>query len=493
MAVGNKIFELRKAAGLSQEQAAEKLSVSRQTISKWESGASAPDLNNIIALSKLFNVSADYLLTEDADREEIDQQAKTNSVNMTSDNSNDEGSTADQNKKQINKKKRAFIWIISVVALAVLVFLVYKYSTEKPAADASELANSVLFLELYDDADNVIGSASGVPLDSTTIATNCHVIDGTYKIIAYNSNGVAESEINTILAYSETEDLAILQCENELTVHPLKLGNSDAIKQGDKVFAIGYPLGLSNTLTDGIVSSRHKDNNGVDVLQITAPISPGSSGGALISEEGVVVGIVCASYENGQNMNLAIPSNNVLSLLDNQNGLELSAYYEQTLSGYAALNSFKHVDFEELCNNPSKYNGKNITVTGYVAMRSVLPENLSEGPTEPTTVYIVPSIEDLPQWESMGGYITSKDVLSSHRLYFTDFEKLRILEAQEPLYSMPNTYDDSLVVEPGEYVAVTGVFHYRQAEKNNSGDGTVSSAEYSFAYMDLTNVTIIDA
>ena len=64
MNLSNKIYEMRKAHGLSQEQLAEKLGVSRQSVSKWESGESIPELERLVEISKLFNVSTDYLLKE---------------------------------------------------------------------------------------------------------------------------------------------------------------------------------------------------------------------------------------------------------------------------------------------------------------------------------------------------------------------------------------------------------------------------------------------
>ena len=68
MNLSNKIYEMRKAHGLSQEQLAEKLGVSRQSVSKWESGESIPELERLVEISKLFNVSTDYLLGQTSNR-----------------------------------------------------------------------------------------------------------------------------------------------------------------------------------------------------------------------------------------------------------------------------------------------------------------------------------------------------------------------------------------------------------------------------------------
>ena len=81
---------------------------------------------------------------------------------------------------------------------------------------------------------------------------------------------------------------------------------------------MGYPLGLANTMSNGIISSRYFDEYDVDVLQITAAISPGSSGGALFNENGFVIGVTSAYYDGGQNLNIAITSNTVQQLYSNR-------------------------------------------------------------------------------------------------------------------------------------------------------------------------------
>lgn len=73
------------------------------------------------------------------------------------------------------------------------------------------------------------------------------------------------------------------------------------------MYTASYPLGLAHTLSDGVVSSCYIDENDVDVIQITVAISSGSNGGALFNEDGEVIGVICASYVDGQNLNIAIP------------------------------------------------------------------------------------------------------------------------------------------------------------------------------------------
>ena len=144
-------------------------------------------------------------------------------------------------------------------------------------------------MEIYDASDAYAGSGSGFLInDDFTLVTNYHVIKDAYSMIAMAADGEHTVEVDTVLEYDEAADLAILKCSEKIGVSPLVLANSDRVKQGDPVYAVGYPLGIANTLSDGIVSSRYVDENGVDLLQITAPISGGSSGGALLNETGQV-------------------------------------------------------------------------------------------------------------------------------------------------------------------------------------------------------------
>ncbi|WP_083761918.1 S1C family serine protease [Syntrophothermus lipocalidus] len=83
--------------------------------------------------------------------------------------------------------------------------------------------------------------------------------------------------------------------------------SSSKVEVGDKVIVIGSPLGLSQTVSTGIVSAI-RDLSGMKVFQITAPISPGSSGSPVFNEEGEVIGVAFGTIVNGQNINLAVPS-----------------------------------------------------------------------------------------------------------------------------------------------------------------------------------------
>ena len=108
-------------------------------------------------------------------------------------------------------------------------------------------------------------------------------------------------------------DLAILKVA-AYGIKPLSLGDSDAVRVGETVYVAGNPKGLEGTLSNGIISSlRDKDTKGR--LQMTAPISPGSSGGPVLNRKGEVIGVSFMTLQGGQNLNFAIPSKYLKKLI----------------------------------------------------------------------------------------------------------------------------------------------------------------------------------
>ena len=126
-----------------------------------------------------------------------------------------------------------------------------------------------------------------------------------------------------MLAMDQDRDLAVVKVKVAGRQFPfLHLGDSDGVKIGEHVVAIGSPLAGASTInteatiSDGIVSGKREWSNGkMSVFQITAPISPGSSGGALLNSEGDVIGVTFAGLVGGQNLNFAIPIGYVRSLI----------------------------------------------------------------------------------------------------------------------------------------------------------------------------------
>jgi hypothetical protein len=154
---------------------------------------------------------------------------------------------------------------------------------------------------------------SGFFVRDGEIASNLHVVEGAAKGYAKLVGQKAKYDIEGITAVDPERDLVVLKVLASGSP-TLSLGSSDAVQVGESVYAVGNPQGLEGTFSQGIVSSIREV--GTDkLLQITAPISPGSSGGPVLNGKGEVIGISVATFRGGQNLNFAIPSGYLNALL----------------------------------------------------------------------------------------------------------------------------------------------------------------------------------
>lgn len=204
--------------------------------------------------------------------------------------------------------------------------------------DAIAIASkSVVKLNCYDKNGDIYATGSGFAcFEDNVIVTNYHVIeDGVYSIEASTEDGT-KFDIKYILAVDEDRDIAILSTTTSHNLTLLKPGNSNTLQKGEKVVAIGSPLGLLNSVSTGVFSG-YTDENGMDVLQFTASISSGSSGGALFNDAGEVLGITFASYEAGQNLNLAIPITQVERVWNSttHNKMTIAEFYNSQIPVYS--------------------------------------------------------------------------------------------------------------------------------------------------------------
>lgn len=174
---------------------------------------------------------------------------------------------------------------------------------------------SVVLLVMEDENKQPVSLGSGFFVSDNIIATNAHIIEGANNGYAKLINGKSKIEIQGFIAIDEIHDLVLLEVKKSKTPK-LKLGNSDSLEVGEDIYAVGNPQGLEGTFSKGIISSI-RDFDGHSIIQITAPISPGSSGGPLINSRGEVIGIAFASYKSGQNLNFAIPVKYLNNLLEN--------------------------------------------------------------------------------------------------------------------------------------------------------------------------------
>jgi len=153
--------------------------------------------------------------------------------------------------------------------------------------------------------DRGMGSGFVVSSDGL-ILTNSHVISGSGTIsIKFIADNRVYSNVK-VIKDNTIRDLALLKINDAGSFIPVVLGDSAQVSVGQRVVAIGNPQGLENTVSDGLVSAI-RDVSGTSLLQISVPISAGSSGGALFNMNGEVIGVSSASYKEGQNLNFAVP------------------------------------------------------------------------------------------------------------------------------------------------------------------------------------------
>ena len=154
------------------------------------------------------------------------------------------------------------------------------------------------------------------------ILTNHHVMRDARTARVKLPSGDVYEEVE-ILAMDARRDIAILQIAG-FDLPYLELGNSDSVRVGAPVVVIGSPLGLENTVSTGIVSGRRQEPEGYHLLQVSAPASRGSSGGAVLGAHGRVVGITTSQIDTGQNLNFALPINYARGLLAHLSGEPLA-------------------------------------------------------------------------------------------------------------------------------------------------------------------------
>ncbi|MDY0236236.1 MAG: trypsin-like peptidase domain-containing protein [Gudongella sp.] len=194
--------------------------------------------------------------------------------------------------------------------------------------EIGEMSNSIVQIIIkYDNGDT--GYGSGFFFEKGKLATNFHVIEGAVSIILEYEDGTKYNGDIKVVGFDRELDIAVLSINDQKT-EPLLLGNSDILVKGQKVYAIGSPIGFKNSLTDGLISAIRPD-----IIQVTTAINAGSSGGALIDEFGKVIGITYAKLIGADNIGFAIPINQ-LKALDKSKDLSLVDFNKSISTGVKA-------------------------------------------------------------------------------------------------------------------------------------------------------------
>ncbi|HAJ96376.1 MAG TPA: protease [Ruminococcus sp.] len=172
--------------------------------------------------------------------------------------------------------------------------------------ELASMASSVVMIGIHDKRGEIVGSGSGIAIGKNGyIVTNCHVINkgAFFSVRLENDENIYQT--SQVIKYHPQFDLAVIRIDRQLK--PIRIYDGrKPLARGQKVVAIGSPLGLFNSISDGIIAGFREVEDRGEMIQFTAPISEGSSGGALLNMYGELIGISTAGIDRGQNINLAV-------------------------------------------------------------------------------------------------------------------------------------------------------------------------------------------
>ena len=172
---------------------------------------------------------------------------------------------------------------------------------------------SAVAIETYDSRGEKLSRGSGFFVEADRIVTNRHVLEGAYRAEVHSSGGTV-FPVKGVLAVDAEGDIALLKIDAPTpSIRPLPLDKTSP-QEGESVVVIGNPLGLEGSVTNGIVSAVRDIPTFGRIIQITAPISSGSSGSPVVNMQGQVIGIATLQITGGQSVNFAIPSERISQL-----------------------------------------------------------------------------------------------------------------------------------------------------------------------------------
>ena len=220
--------------------------------------------------------------------------------------------------KFVQRTKINYLLVISITIFLSWAF--FSKNENKFVSATNNSIESVVSVYTYGGnrsyANNSIGSGVIFSEDGY-IVTNTHIISGN-KLIKVKLHTGEEFDANLIGA-DVNADIAVLKINSNSLLKPINVSNSDDLKIGDKVLAIGNPYGIGISVSSGIISATGRDygNPYLELIQTDAAINPGNSGGALINENGNLIGINTKIFSRTgayQGLGFAIPSNNIVQI-----------------------------------------------------------------------------------------------------------------------------------------------------------------------------------
>jgi len=212
----------------------------------------------------------------------------------------------------------------SASILSAVVFLFVPFITVQSQDLLPDLVRrikpSAVAIETFDSRGEKLSRGSGFFIAADRVVTNRHVIDNAFRAEVHSYNG-SVYPVRGVIAVDAEGDLALLRVDAPPNqVRPLLLDKTSP-QEGESVVVIGNPFGLEGSVTNGIVSAVRDIPTFGRIIQITAPISPGSSGSPVVNMQGQVIGVATLQITGGQSVNFAIPSERISQL---QSGALLS-------------------------------------------------------------------------------------------------------------------------------------------------------------------------
>jgi tetratricopeptide (TPR) repeat protein len=204
--------------------------------------------------------------------------------------------------------------IVSTVfyAIVIVVGVVPAKSQDLLPELVRRIKPSAVAIETFDARNEKLSRGSGFFIESDRVVTNRHVIEGAFRAEIHSSTG-AVYPVKGVLAVDAEGDIAVLKIDTPTNIRPLPLDRTSP-QEGESVVVIGNPLGLEGSVTNGIVSAVRDIPTFGRIIQITAPISSGSSGSPVVNMQGQVIGIATLQITGGQSVNFAIPSERITQL-----------------------------------------------------------------------------------------------------------------------------------------------------------------------------------
>jgi hypothetical protein len=219
-------------------------------------------------------------------------------------------------------------------------------SQDELARVVKRTKGTVAFIATYNCVDTLIGQGTGFFVSHNQLITNEHVLKVACRAEVRLPSGKVYSIVR-VIGYSDSADVVRVEVDTRGDkVNYLQLAKSPA-NEGERIIIVGNPLGLQGSISEGIVSSIREIAPYGQVIQMTAPISPGSSGSPVMNTDAEVVGIATMYLKEGQSLNFAIP----IAALHNLKQIEKNEFSDWTLH-------YRHEEFrkyQDLVSNGTKH------------------------------------------------------------------------------------------------------------------------------------------